>query len=243
MSIFDGLLGSLVGGASSLIGGIVNRKAASDAYLNQVDMANHEWEHTQEVAKHSAQWRAADVTEAERVSGINRLALLGAPTVSVPSSVVGGGGADTSMGNAIASGGQEIGRALNAYASRHDRQADLQNKLIEAQIANVNSDTVRNQMAASKMVTQAPTAPTPLYQTFVDDKGRKYRLPSQGASTAMQNWASLPAQIPIAVTQLGDAIQSEYNILKEPIKAWMGSHGWSGSRGDAGRYVDYYGVP
>lgn len=220
-----GFLGSLLSAGTSLIGGMMS----SDSATKQAE-ANYQ--NQLQFAQNGLQWRALDATNAEKAYGINRLALLGAPTTSFQNTV----GDTGQMGAGVAQAGQDIGRALNAMADKNDRQRDLENKLLEAKIANVNSDTVRNQMAASKAVTQAPTAPTPLYQDFVDDKGRHFRLPSGKASSAMQNWASLPAQIPIAITQAGDAIQSEYHILMDPVNQWFRSKfGSSGARGDVVR--------
>lgn len=230
-----GFLGGLLSAGSSLIGGLFGKSSADKANDANMAIANANLDFQKEAAHNSLAWRAADATAAETATGINRMALLGAPSFS-PSPVSAGQVGDNSLGQGIAGAGQDIQRAINAYAESNDRRAELQNKLLEAQIANVNSDTVKNQSAASKMVTQAPTAPTPLYQTFVDDKGRKYRLPSGKASSAMQNWASLPAQIPIAITQAGDALQSEYHILTDPIRSWFKTHGNSPIRGDVGRY-------
>lgn len=232
-----GFLGSVLSAGSSLLGGLFGKKSQDDANATNAAIARENLDFQKDISQHGLEYRAADATAAQTASGINRLALLGAPTFS-PSPVTAGQVGDSSFGQGLAGAGQEIGRAVNAYAEKNDRRADLQNKLLEAQIANVNSDTVRNQMAASKQVTQAPSAPTPLFQTFVDDKGRKWRLPSSKASTSMQNMASWPMQVPIAVTQMGDAIQSEYHVLTDPIWSWVKSHGWSGSRGDVHRYVD-----
>lgn len=240
MGLFDGLLGSLVSGVAGIFGSNENAdaiRATNAANIAEQDKINSENIALQkEFAQSGLQWRAADATAAQSASGINRLALLGAPTASF-SNLVGAESKAPEPGNGLIGLGQDVGRALNAFVDKNDRAADLDNKLKEAQIANVNSDTVKNQAVASKAVTQAPTAPTPLYQDFVDDKGRHFRLPSGKASSAMQNWASLPAQVPIAITQLGDAVQSEYHILADPIKSWWDTHGWGGVRGDVGRYV------
>lgn len=229
------ILGGLLSAGSSLIGGLFGSSSQDKAIQAQQALNQQNIDLQKQFAQNGLQWRAQDATAAQTATGINRLALLGAPTASF-SNNVGSFPTDSPMGAGIASAGQDIQRAINAYADANDRKSELQNKLLEAQIANVNSDTVKNQAAASKQVTQAPTAPTPLFQDFVDDKGRHFRLPSGKASSAMQNWASLPAQIPIAITQAGDAIQSEYHILTDPIRSWFKTHGNSPIRGDVGRY-------
>lgn len=229
-------LGGLLSAGSSLISGLFGQSSQDKALAQQRALNDQNIALQKEFAQNGLQWRAADATAAQTASGINRLALLGVPTSSF-SNNVGSFPSDSPIGAGIASAGQDIQRAISSYADKNDRRAELSNKLLEAQIANVNSDTVKNQAAASKLVTQAPKAPTPLYSTYVDDKGRTFKLPSKDASSSMQNWASLPAQIPIAITQAGDAIQSEWNILSEPFRNWAEKFGNTPVRGDVGRYA------
>lgn len=231
------LLGSLISGASSILGGLFGKSSADKANAANLQMAQQNLQFQRDAATKGLQWRAADATAASDASGINRLTLLGAPSFS-PAPVSAGQVADTSMSSGIAGAGQDIGRALNAFASANSRRADLENKLMEAKIANVNSDTVRNQMAASKAVVQAPTSPTPLWQDFKDRDGTIYRLPSKDASQSMQNWASMPAQLGIAVSEAGHAVESEYHKLTDPVWKWFREkHGWPGARGDVWRSV------
>lgn len=217
-------LGSLLSAGSSLLGGLFGQSNNNAALAAQQAMNDRNIAEQEKFAQQGLQWRAADATAAQANSGINRLALLGAPTSSF-SNVVGSFPSDNPVGKGIAGAGQDIGRALNAFADKNDRQRDLQNKLLEAQIANVNSDTVKNQAAASKVVTQAPTAPTPLYETFVDDKGNKVTLPSGKASTSLQNIASWPSNLAIG----------GHMLMKNLFGGWTSSHGSPGVRGDSVR--------
>lgn len=228
-----GFLGSVLGAGSSLLGGLFGSDAQKQANEANLQMAQENLAFQQRVETQGLQDRAADATAAQTATGINRLALLGAPTFS-PSPVSAGQVGDTSMSSGIASAGQDIQRGISAYAEASDRHAELQNKLLEAQIANVNSDTVRNQAAASKQVTQAPTAPTPLYHTYVDSEGNKVVLPSKDASSSLQNGASYISDAAI----MGDMTLRNLG-LRHPIdsaESWLRSHGWIGSRGDVHRY-------
>lgn len=218
-----GFLGSLVGAGSSLLGGLMGSNAAD----KQAE-ANNQMQ--LDFAQNGLSWKAGDATRAQAATGINRLALLGAPTSSY-SNVVGGDGG----GSAMSGAGQDIGRAIAALAPGANRKADLQNKLLEAQIANVNSDTVRNQASASRQVVSAPSAPTPLYTNYRTPEGDTVTLPSREASSSLQNGASYLSDAAI----MGDMTLRNLGLRHpiDAIKGWAATHGWSGARGDVGRYV------
>lgn len=216
-------LGGLLSAGTSLMSGLFGQQNNSKNAEMAAQLASDNYQHQKEFAQTSKLWAAQDATAAEAATGINRLALLGSPTTSF-SNNVGGAPSDNSMGTGIASAGQDIQRAISAYADKNDRAADLKNKLIEAQIANVNSDTVKNQAAASKLVTQAPTQPTPLYETFRDPWGKTVRLPSQKASSSLQNIASWPSNLAVGA-----------QMLYHNLTGWGDTHGSSGTRGDVVR--------
>lgn len=216
------LLGGLLSAGSSLIGGLFGKSSQDDSLAAQQAMFDKNIEMQKEFAQNGVQWRAADATAAQTATGINRLALLGVPTSSFAANT-GSFPSSSPVGEGIASAGQDIQRAISAYADQNDRKAELSNKLLEAQIANVNSDTVKNQAAASKAVTQKPTSPTPLYETFVDDRGNRVILPSGKASSSLQNVASFPSNLAIGAKMLMRNL------------GWSETHGSSGSRGDVVR--------
>lgn len=232
----DSFLGGLLSAGSSLIGGLFGSNNQSKALEAQEQMASDNYQHQKEFAQQGLQWRANDATAAQTASGINRLALLGAPTASFSNNIV-SPDASNPMGAGIAAAGQDIQRAISAYADRNDRQTELKNKLLEAQIANTNSDTVKNQAAASKIATQAPTTPglPPLYMKYSDGRGGVVTLPTKDASSSMQNWASLPAQLGVAAGEVGHSIEDAWS-------AFRSSMGQIPFRGDAWRGVDnsYY---
>jgi hypothetical protein len=231
------IFGDIIGGVSSLVGGALNSSAQKDANNANILMAQQNLQFQEDAAQAGITWKAQDARNAEAAYGINPLVSMGASTFT-PSPVTAGVVANTGMGDAVASAGQALGRAANAYTSGDDRLAQLNQELVKAQIAQVNSETVKNQAAASSMAVQhasTPPGPKPLFQTFVDDKGTRYRLPSGAASTAMQNWASMPQQLGIAATQAGDAVESEYHKLMDPVRSWWSKHGSVPMRGDVWR--------
>lgn len=203
-------LSSLIGAGASLLGGIFNRNSAEKtAEANRASQL--------QFAQQGVQWRAQDATAAEKQTGINRLALLGVPTNSF-SNVVG----DSSLGDSISSAGQNLGRAVAAATSQPSRADQLNEKLLEAKIANVNADTVRMTAAASQIATalgQPGTAnvpfPTPdprgpviqLYQRARDYRtGDIIDIPSEKAASPLQTIAASPINAAMAGRTIGDAV-------------------------------------
>lgn len=222
--------GSLIGAGANLLGGILgsnsSQKIAEQNIANQV-----------EFAKSGLQWKAGDARAAEAQYGINPLALLGVSTSSFQN-VVG----DNSLGAGVAAAGQDLGRAANALTDHSERTAQLNEDLLRAQIANVNSQTVQNQAAASAMATKS-AAQTPgipvgvkkenLYQTYIDPDGNEVLLPSTAASSSLQNMASWPSNVAI-----GADLWSRNLSVRHPfrdISNWISSHGSVPVRGDVYR--------
>lgn len=212
--------GSLIGAGANLLGGLLGQNSAKDtADANRA--AQYDF------AQNQLTWKAADARNAETKSGINPLALLGASTSSF-SNIVG----DNSLGSGVASAGQDLGRAANALTTKSTRLQQLNEDLVTAQIANVNSDTVKNQAAASQMARRVPATPgvpAPLFQKFSDGHGGVVTLPSKDASQAMQNWASMPAQIGVAAGEVGHSLMDAYHSVVTP---WINKFGSSPVRGD-----------
>jgi len=192
----------------SLISGLFGKSGADKTAAAQQAMAAQNIQSQKEYAQNRIQWTVADA----KAAGINPLAALGNATQSY-SNVV--GASDAGAGTAAL--GQNLGRALSAMSSKEDEKDKLEMDLTRAKIANVNADTVRQSAEASRQATRVVAAPKPLFETYVDDAGGKHKLPTKDASSAMQNWASLPAQIPIAISQAGDALYNEYHKLADPI--------------------------
>lgn len=126
---------------TDLIGGWMNR--------DQTQKTNDQNELLQkEFAKNSIRWRVEDA----KAAGIHPLYALGAPTMSATPSFVG----DSSMGQAVANAGQNIGRAINATRTNGERQGavmeGLQLRNMELQNENLEAerDLKRSQMALAR---------------------------------------------------------------------------------------------
>lgn len=198
--ILGPIIGGLISGGSSLLGSSMNAKAqqaiAAANIQNQINFA-----------KNSLSWRAQDATEAQQATGINRLALLGVPTSSF-SNVVGA----TDPGAGVREAGQDIGRAVAAASSIDQRRNELENKLLEAKIANVNADTTQQLARASDAArVNAPGTPPPmpredprgpiipLMQRAQDPRtGEIIWIPSEKAASPLQTLAAMPTNAALA---------------------------------------------
>lgn len=210
MDFLGGLLGAGISAITKIFGGNADRKAAE-----QQAAANRQAQ--LDFAQHGVTWKAQDATQAQDATGINRLALLGVPTNSF-SNVVGGDGG----GAGISGAGQDIGRAIAAATSQQSRADQLNEKLLEAKIANVNADTVRMQAAASAIATKLgqpgtanvpfptpdPRGPViPLMQRARDPRtGEIVWIPSEKAASPLQTLAATPLNAALGGKSFGDIV-------------------------------------
>lgn len=130
------MIGNLIGAGASLIGGLINRDSARRSANQTRDMALQQMQLQKDFAKSGIRWRVEDA----RKAGIHPLYALGANTTSyTPQSV--SFGADTSLGNAFAQAGQDIGRAINSTRTGAER-TDAFTKSVQAiQLTNAGLDT------------------------------------------------------------------------------------------------------
>lgn len=123
------LLGPLITGGSSLLGGLFGadaaRSGAKRAARSQLKASMKNMRYQKEFAKHGIRWRVKDAEKA----GIHPLAAVGAQTTSFSPSFVGAGdGGEAAAGASLAAGiagmGQGVGRAVEAYADEQTRTAN-----------------------------------------------------------------------------------------------------------------------
>lgn len=134
------MLGGLIGGLGSLLGGWMSGKNAEEQQNRNIELQK-------EFAQHGIQWRVEDAKRA----GIHPLYALGGSTPSyTPSAIVGG---DMGISSAAAQMGQDVSRSINATRTQEQRltaAADtaqklqlenmgLQNQLLSSQIAKINA--------------------------------------------------------------------------------------------------------
>lgn len=130
------MLGSIISGIGSLVGGIFGQNSQEDQIQAQIDAQER-------FAKHGIEWRVKDANR----SGIHPLYALGAQTHSFNPVGIGG----NALGEGIASAGQDIGRAVSSGLGSAGRafnvqmmklqlqRGELENQLLASQIARINS--------------------------------------------------------------------------------------------------------
>lgn len=139
--------GALITAGSSFLGGMMNSQSTAKTNRLQMIQAQQQMEAQREFAQHGIRWKVADA----KAAGIHPLAALGAQTQSYsPVSV--GLTPDHSMGNAVSSMGQDIGRAISATRTEKEKtdaytktvqdlslqKMGLENELLASQIAKIN---------------------------------------------------------------------------------------------------------
>lgn len=223
-------LGGILSAGANLLGGMFNRSSAAD--INAKNIAESEYQ-----ATHSIQEKVADA----KAAGINPLAALGVSSIN-PATVVG----DTSFGQGVSNAGQDLGRAASSVL-KDPKEQMLKEDLLRAQIANTQSDTIKNTAAASAMAVKSqPGTPPgvrvpmptpspftrdtlPLYQDYRDGRGGRLTMLSHDASQSVMNAASLPLAVPIGAGLIGRNIPNAYDSLQVPNE---------GVRGDVFRGYD-----
>lgn len=232
-----------LGAISSLIGGLFGQ--SNQAKINQQNIQAQQQINAQNIAEQEkfaqmgVQWKVADA----KAAGINPLAALGANTASFSNVVAPQAEASNELGKGIREAGQDLSRAAAASAAENTRSQMLANKLTEARIRNEDADTVSKLHTASDTArtfaspgtppgiplprpnTQAPgysyerANAKPLTEAYVTDQGALVHLPTASASTASQNWMSMPGQITGAAQLAGEQIYDAYKSLKLPVEA------------------------
>lgn len=211
-------ISALIGAGSSLLGGIFNRSSAEQ--MQQQNLA-------QQVAfaQNRIQWTVEDAKKA----GINPIAALGNATQSY-SNIAG----DSSMGDAIEKMGQNLMRARAAGTESESKLDQLNAKLIEAKIRNVDADTLEKTASASDRVRAVQPGDPPgvsvpfppedprgpvinLMQRARDVDGSIVLIPSEKAASPLQT---------LAATGLNAALagRSTFEIGTGAPNAWVGTY-------------------
>lgn len=141
------MLGSIIAGASSLLGGFLQGNRQEET--NRAMLADKEVDRQQqrEFAQNSIQWKAQDAAKA----GINPYYALGASTTSYSPSAV-GLGSEGGIGKGLSDASQDIGRAVQATKDNGDKddaftlatkklaleKGSLENQLLASQIRKNN---------------------------------------------------------------------------------------------------------
>lgn len=149
------MIDALIGAGASLLGGLINKGSADENRAAQQAMAQQNIAAQREFAQNGVRWKVDDA----RAAGVHPLFALGASTHSFsPVSV--GGGADSSMGDAVASAGQNIGRAVQAGMTRDERTASDALTALQLEKAGLENEMLRTQIGSLKQSQLGPAMPT-----------------------------------------------------------------------------------
>lgn len=154
------ILGSIIGAGASLIGGMMNNSAQRDA--NRANIAATEKANAQnlaaqkEFAQSGIRWRVEDAKQA----GIHPVYALGAQTPSFsPSFTAGQVGAETGVGDALAAGGQEIGRAVGATLTQPERAYNSAIQSLALERGALENELLRSQIVRTRVGTNGIGTP------------------------------------------------------------------------------------
>lgn len=213
-------LGGLISAGASIFNSAQNRSATAAAN-DQNAQSNFNF------ATHSVDWKAGDAVQAEKDFGINRLVGMGVQPSAQPAVAVG------STDNNLSNAGQSIGRAVAAMAPQKLRAAELENKLLEAKIHNIDTDTIKNRSdimnnlgspgtpPAYPVASPQPPYPTAdprgpvinLEQRARDRDGSIVLIPSEKSSSPLQTGAAAPTNFGMAARAAGDYVSSGFGNL------------------------------
>lgn len=128
--------GPLISAGANLIGGFFNREAQADANAQRMQLANAQMAEQRHYATHGIRMRVKDAEKA----GIHPLFALGASTSSYTPQTV-GVEAETGLGNAMSSMGQDISRAFHATRTAPERATAFDDAVKAFQLKNMELDT------------------------------------------------------------------------------------------------------
>lgn len=166
------MLGALIGAGASLIGGLMGKSSAEKANAQQMAIANKNIALQKEFAQSGIQWKVKDAQKA----GVHPLYALGAQTASFsPVSV--GSTVDNSMGSALASAGQDIGRAVQSTQNTLT-QHQLTYNALQLENMRLQNEALQTQITGSKLATLKQAGSTP----GIPSAEERFLIPGQNSS-------------------------------------------------------------
>jgi hypothetical protein len=132
------MLGDIIGAVGNLGGALINKRISDKAHQYETHVEQRNRLEREKFAQNAIRWKVADA----RKAGIHPLAALGAPTIS-PSAHITGGGSGANPGEYLSRMGQDIGRAISAKQTDHQRQ------MMDLQLKNAQLDNEMKQIAVT----------------------------------------------------------------------------------------------
>lgn len=226
------MLGDLIQAGSNLIGGFFGMNTADKNRDAQQANAQQNIAAQREFAQNGVRWKVDDA----RAAGVHPLFALGASTHSFsPVSV----GSDTSnpMGDAIASAGQNIGRAAQAAMTAPERQkaaaadalvlekAGLENELLRTQILSLKKNQLgppmpslsNNQSIKGQPSTEKGNPATPKNKALGMGGGDKLSA-VQDASDA-EDWETRYGDVIQNIAGVGNLVYDGYHYAEPKVRS------------------------
>lgn len=197
------MIGNLISGAASVIGGLFGKSSADKAADQNMQIARENQAMQREFAQNGLRWKVEDA----KAAGIHPVYAMGAPTTSF-SPISFSATADDSMSKAIASMGQDVGSAINKTRTAPER-ADAYSKAVQTltlEKGALENEVLRSQIAKLK---QENAPPMPV----VADKPNSFHVPENKKSEERpplmifgQRWLTNPNTSPMKAweDQYGD---------------------------------------
>lgn len=215
----DPFFGSVLAAGANLAGGLLGSGAASDANKAAAENAAMNRQAQYEFAQYGTTWKALDVINAYKATGIHPLSLLGVagPTYS-PSSpaFVGSSG----IGEAVSKMGQDISRGIYATADRQLREearaAQVQRDALLLERGQLENQSLRLQILSQEARLRqesAPAVPT----------GTRFLVDGQGEAATLAPRGGLEGLV--KVNPLGVTAVSPHGAESEP--AAVSDFGWA----------------
>lgn len=216
----------LIGGVVSAIGGLLGANSAKKAQekANAANIAAQEaanqknYEAQKEFAQQGLRWKVEDA----KAAGVHPLYALGAPSQSFSASFGAPQiGADTSSANAMASAGQDIGRAIAATSTPSERAYNQTVQTLALERAGLENELLRTQIRRQLVETgpafpSSSTGPNGLGGVTSVRVGGNSVKADPGWSDAQDfedrygELVSLPAGLGIAIADLVKNVQSQW---------------------------------
>jgi len=212
---WDGILGA----AGSVIGSIFGKSEADQNVKMQ-----------KQFAQQGIQWKVADAKKA----GIHPLYALGAQTHSFAP-------VQTGISENMASAGQSLGRAVDAYRSNGERLDGFTKASQSLQLENqkLNNDLLKQQLASNQATLNQPGTPP-----AAPSAGSRYLMPGQGSTasnlvsrqplqvstvdpSAKQNEPASHAEVGWARTATGLAPTRSKDFMDRSEDDWAAALGWN----------------
>lgn len=207
----------LIPAAASLVGGLMGQSAADDNREAQQRMAAQNIAMQKEFAQQGVRWKVEDA----KAAGVHPLYALGAQTHSfAPVSV--GSSSSSPMGSALASMGQDVGRAIHATTTSPERANVFTAAAQQLQLDNM---ALQNQLLASRLATlnQGQSNPAlpggyPATETPIDPKLDPQNRVVMNNTEIRANPGWSPAST--IQEQYGEWGENMYSIPKSLVDLW-----------------------